>query len=308
MYNCTTNFMLNYLKNTEIDKMRWNELVSQSSNATIFCFSWYLDAFCSWNAIILGNYEGAIALPIKKRGPFNVIYQPPFVQKCDWFGLETNKDEILQIIKNKADYTHFNTNIAFTKDARERINLVLPLNNYTTIYEGYSKSLKKNLRKAKNANFSVMFDDNAIKDVIALYKKVYGSLNNQITSRHYDCLQKLVLQQKPTTNFKILTIYSNNELIAGLLFGIANNRIHYLLGAPNEKGRQLNALSFALDLMMQEYADKQFTFDFEGSSIPQVKAFFESFGSTNEGFYEIVMKTNSLLNYAMLIYNKLRKS
>ncbi len=300
--------MLNYLKNTEIDKMRWNELVSQSSNATIFCFSWYLDAFCSWNAIILGNYEGAIALPIKKRGPFNVIYQPPFVQKCDWFGLETNKDEILQIIKNKADYTHFNTNIAFTKDARERINLVLPLNNYTTIYEGYSKSLKKNLRKAKNANFSVMFDDNAIKDVIALYKKVYGSLNNQITSRHYDCLQKLVLQQKPTTNFKILTIYSNNELIAGLLFGIANNRIHYLLGAPNEKGRQLNALSFALDLMMQEYADKQFTFDFEGSSIPQVKAFFESFGSTNEGFYEIVMKTNSLLNYAMLIYNKLRKS
>ena len=308
MYNCSTYFMLNYLKNTEIDKKRWDMLVSQSSNATIFCFSWYLDAFCSWNAIIFGDYEGAIALPIKKQVPFNVIYQPPFVQKCDWFGAKINEEKISKLLKKRTDYIHFNTNINFDKRGLKRINLILPLKNYETICEVYSKSLKKNIRKAKNANLKIKVNETAIDEVIDLYTAAYGSLNNQITALHYNYLRKLVLQQKHTSHFKITRVYHNDELIASLLFGIANKRIHYLLGAPNEKGRKLNALSFAIDSVIQEHASNQFIFDFEGSSIPNVRAFFESFGSTNEGFYEVKISPNRIFGGIKYIYSKLRKS
>ena len=55
--------LLKYIHHNTIDKEGWNTLVDTSANASVFCYSWYLDALCEWDALILNDYEGAIALP-----------------------------------------------------------------------------------------------------------------------------------------------------------------------------------------------------------------------------------------------------
>jgi hypothetical protein len=307
MYNCTTNFMLNYLKNTEIDKMRWNELVSQSSNATIFCFSWYLDAFCSWNAIIFGDYEGAIALPIKKQGPFNVIYQPPFIQKCDWFGEMPKLQEVLEVeemILSKVDYLRFNTNLKLF-NAKMRPNYSLPLNNnIIEINAKYNLNLKRNLKKAQNA---LMVEAN-LDEVFAIYLETYGNSPFVISPEEVKLLTVAI--QKNVNNFKLVKIVLDNKTVAiGIyVMNIIGKRIHYLLGAPTNFGRQNGAMAFMHNEFIKNYSSSDWVFDFEGSAIDSVARFYKQFAPIGEEFYEVEASPNIWFRGVKKLYKILKRS
>ena len=101
--------MLKYLKSTDINNQMWDDLVNKSSNANIFCFSWYLTNFCDWDAIVLDDYSGAIALPRKTRYGVKILYQPIFIQKCVWFGQHHDTEKIAGILTTHFRKIHFNS-------------------------------------------------------------------------------------------------------------------------------------------------------------------------------------------------------
>jgi hypothetical protein len=275
-----------FISSDKIDKPKWDRLVEHSNNASIFCYSWYLDSFCNWNAIVLGDYKGAIAIPVKKNWGFTAVFQPPFIQKCEWFGKnidQKQKEFCITTVNQGASIINFNSNIDWLKEDKPRTNLTLSLDHYDKIHAGYSKSLAKNINKNKQ-NIEVI-DADQIGNAIELYKKAYGALNPHLDQAAYDSLT--LMADKKQAHFICKEVYQNGALIAALLFAYGKGSLHYILGAPTSIGRKHNAISVALDSVIQQYSNRNLKLDFEGSSIPSVKDFYESFGAQNEPFYEI---------------------
>lgn len=297
---------LNYISFDTINKQKWDALVENAENSSVFCYSWYLDSFCTWDAIILGDYEGAIALPFIKKWKFNTIYQPPFIQKCEWFGISPNatqKKLIETLMLKNSLLVRFNSNINWGTESKLRINLILHLKDYNLLKAGYSKSLTKNIAKGKR-ELEIREVKN-IDNVVTLYADAYGSYNKHLTKDQYTKL--VVLTDRMNDNFLCKEVYKEGELVAALLFVLAKNRVHYILGAPTERGRKHNALSVALDSIIEEFSGRGYIMDFEGSSIPSVKKFYESFGSINEPFQEIKL-SKPWIKPLLYCYNKFFKS
>jgi hypothetical protein len=297
---------LSLIKNKNVDKSKWDALVSRTPTAYIFSVSDYLNSFCNWDCIILDDYSGGIALPVTKKLGFNSIWQPVFIQKNCWIGepLPANLyPEFWQLIKSEYRHIHFNSNLNLAQNAKKRINLTLNITTHKANTTLYSKSLRKNVSKAKD--LTLRFDNTQVEASIAFYRAAYGAKNEHITQHHYTNLAEAVGASPQL--FENVVVYHGLDPIAGLLFAKYHNRLHYVLGAPNDIGRKLNALSFALDALIKQYEGKDYVLDFEGSMIPSVRDFYSSFGSQNEPFYEIKWST-PLVRILSVLYNKFIKS
>ena len=305
VYNCM-NLELKYIKSSDVDKAKWDSLVSSSNDGSIFCYSWYLDAFCEWDIIILNDYDGGLALPYTTKSGFRALYQPNFIQKCVWMGKPLASIDIASLQKlltSRFKKIQFNTNLKMGT-VKVRPNLELALNNsIANLQRGYSKSVRKNLRKI-NPDLTAK-SESTIALVVELYKNQWGKLNTQLSDSDYQRLE-LVVSQRPE-NFECVSIYKGKTELAAILMAKANNRLHYILGATSDIGKTENALTFGLNYVIDKYADSAYTLDFEGSSIPSVKSFYESFGAVNEPFYEVDM-TSRFVSFLKKIYNKVVKS
>ncbi len=57
-----------YLKNDEIDVVKWDLCIAKAANALPYAYSWYLDIVApSWDALIYGDYEVVMPLANKTR-------------------------------------------------------------------------------------------------------------------------------------------------------------------------------------------------------------------------------------------------
>jgi hypothetical protein len=102
-------------------------------------------------------------------------------------------------------------------------------------------------------------------------------------------------------------VSNHDKTVAALLFANYNNRLHYILGAPNEEGRRLNALSFGINEVISRFHSQNYILDFEGSMIPSVKEYYLSFGSFDEPFYETNWST-PWLKLLLKSYKRLKRS
>ena len=85
---------------------------------------------------------------------------------------------------------------------------------------------------------------------------------------------------------KIYEVFDSESIqLGGAIFLMDNNRITYLFSAVNQNGRDKQAISFLLDLLIFKYANQKMIFDFEGSMIKEIADFFKSFGAVKENYY-----------------------
>jgi len=297
---------LRYIENKNVDKPKWDALVSSSDHSLIFNNYDYLNAFCVWDALVLEDYAGAIPLPRIEKTGYLKLYQPPFIQKCNWIGTALTPELIAQIwniIKSKFAHVHFNSNIIFGNISSPRINLILPISTLDKNQKEYSKSLRKNIIKVTSLN--LITDQSQVKITAELYKNAYGDLNRQLNNEAYASL--ILLVNKKPEMFLNCIVLNHDKTVAALLFAKYNNRLHYILGAPNEQGRKLNALSFGINHVISMRQNQNYILDFEGSMIPSVKDYYKSFGSFDEPFYETNWCT-PWLKLLLKTYKRLKRS
>ena len=297
---------LQYVKHCEINFIKWDNLINSNKNGRVFNYSWYLNQFCQWDAIILGDYEAAIPLPISSKWGIKALLQPNFIQQCNWIGElpSTNElDKIKTIIKSKFSIVHFNTNLALTSNIRKRDNFILDILDWNILEANFNKSLRKNIKKASKRN-TINYQAN-INQTIKLYRLAYGDMAKHLKAYDFNLLAKLTY--KYPESFINIHVMQDEETTASLLFAIGKNRIHYILGAPTKKGRTLNSLSYGLSEVLTKYANKNLILDFEGSSIKSVKDFYLSYGAKNEPFIEATYYS-PLIKPLILIYNKFFRS
>lgn len=286
------------LPSEKIDRERWDGLVSRSG-AVIYCRSYILDSIAdSWDALIHGDYDYAVPLPKKKKWGVSFYYMPLFLPSVTIIGNEVSeavKKDLLEYISSHVRLFFLRFDFAplplspspFTKIVARK-NYVLPLQNDAShLFANYTISCQKNVRKATQRG-CVLVGNIPVETVIQFYRNAYGH-RNPATVHDY---QKLHLLLHIAIGHGQAYTYGIEDENKTLVFAACilqdNNRIYYFVGAPNNEGRKMRATYFFLHSLVEKNAGKNLVLDFEGSDIPSVAAFYQSFSPQQEAHTSIV--------------------
>ena len=112
------------LKRNLVDDAKWNLTISQAVNSLPYAYTWYLDALCSrWVAVVVGDYEFVMPLPIGRKWGLLYVYQPLFCQQLGVF-YRRHSDAMIELLLNTAlkKFVFVNLNVnydnAITKQMR----------------------------------------------------------------------------------------------------------------------------------------------------------------------------------------------
>lgn len=299
--------MIRFVEHNEVDTDKWNKCVKRSINSTPYAFSWYLDIVAShWNALILNDYEAVFPLPTRKKWGLKYTYTPFWVQQLGLFS-QTNKglrqlDDFIEAIPKEYKFVELNMSHATPlKDGssyqtRTNTNYVLPLNkSYEEQKAGYSKNLKRNLKKAKSKGLQ-LFENEAPKSLIHLFRTGKGSSISHFTEADYKNLEHIMHVAINKHCGQVLMAYDEgNRAVAGCFLLFGSNRVILLFSGNSKEGKENAALPFLIDEFIKTYANSSFLFDFEGSNDENLARFYKSFGSENQSYQNLKINRLPLL-------------
>ncbi len=305
--------MINFIENKNIDKKKWDALISKSPNSCIFVYSLYLDAACkNWSALVLNDYEAVFPLASKSKYNINYLYQPFFTR---YFGVfsktePTNKlsTDFLKAIPEKYKYIEFclhETNEFDLPDysKTERKYQLLDLNApYLNLYKGYTENAKRNIKKAIKAEFTIKHDV-APEVVVDLFKSTKGQELEVFKANDYKILLDLMRLLVKQNNAQTLAVYDKDDkLCAAAFFMKSNDRFIFLKSGVTDHGKVNGAMHFLFDTFIEQYAGTKNILDFGGSSVETVARFYKNFGAKDCVYLQL--KKNSLSRLIKWISNK----
>lgn len=294
---------LQYIKHNEIDSNKWNRCIDGAQNSRIYAYDWHLDRTAIvWDALVLGDYDFVMPLPLRKKWGINYLYQPIFSQQLGIFPIPPKNIAqlfYLEVIK-LFPYSSFHLNsknpplLNIEKiEFNERKNYLLSLaKDYKTIASSYSKNTKRNLAKAHKNDLQLIIGIR-LKDYLDFKKK---NLPVQLSKSELNSLRSLIAFGQRKGFGEIYGTYSsNNELCAAVYFCRWKDRVIYMSAASNERGKELNCMNFLIDSFIQKHASKNLTLDFEGSILPGVARFYKGFGAVPESYFQLKVNRLPLL-------------
>lgn len=275
------------LTRTVIDDIQWNARVEQSGRGLPYALTNYLDIVTdrNWGALVADNYEAIFPLPANYKAGILMNLQPPFTQQL---GLIANNysvellSEFLNLIPQKKNIVHIKGNefsdvISHDKlIVRSRTNMILSLDrDYESIKSNFSKSLKKRIRKS--SEYYEVVESNDVDLIVSMYQKEMHS-KVKLKDAQYDKARRL-FQYLINSDYGMIYLAKHEDRIEGSLFVIQyRNRIINLFGSSTSGGKNNFAMHTILNFLIEKNANRKLIFDFEGSDLPGVKSFYESFG------------------------------
>jgi hypothetical protein len=278
---------ITHLKHNEIDKGKWDNIISNSYNHMFYAYSWYLDIVSpDWEALIADNYEYLMPLPVKKKYFINYVVQPILTQQLGIFSSEEIDKEIIKQFIHKIPYLSYELNLNEANKIEECTtlpNLILKLDReFLDIRESYSKNTIRNIEKAKKSTLNIIenITTNRFIEFIVASTQLY---DNNIST-----IKQLILLGLSKNIFQLLGVTDNkDELICVLCVAKTKNRITYLLPASNALGKSNSAMFLLIDYLIQQNSPSNLTLDFEGSKIEGIARFYKGFGATLKPYYMI---------------------
>lgn len=276
---------VNYVKRNEINDLKWDACVRNSTKPLIYGISWYLDAAAenNWDGMIINDYEAVFPIPYNRKTIWKQAYTPHSIQQLGPFVQHTDKiamEDLLGIVNKNYIKANLGVSVHFPT-LEKKCNLILPLRqSYKELYEQFRRDRR---RDSKNHNLQLrkIDADNIlfpffIKSSAKLIQS--GKLNVETFRRVVDAVTR--------NNAGIaFGAFSENKLISAVFLTEFQNRLTLLLSSTNKKGYKLRANSFLISELIKKYAGTRFILDFEGSEIPGVKDFYKSFGAMEEYYY-----------------------
>ncbi len=312
---------IKYYLHSEIDKIKWDNVIDNALNSNIYAYSWCLDSLTNnqWDALIAGNYKVIMPLPRKTKWGFNYIYQPYFNQQLGIFSINEINAELVALflkelqLKYKLIHLHLNEQNPVTAISKnctiiKRTNFQLKLNcSYISIYDNYNSDCKKNLSKSQIAGYQVR-KNVAIEMVSQSFFHQYGvhyPNNQELEKKIIDCAKKAISLNRGFTR----ALYgTDGKLWCCGFFMIDNSKIYYTMASSTAEGRKVSAIHTLIDEIIKEYATQNYIFDFEGSDIPNVAFLYAKFGSYKTFYHEIHCENLSFISKKLKsTYQKLRQ-
>jgi len=291
--------MIKFVQNKDINKIKWDNLISNSFNGFIYASSAHLDIVSgNWNALVLDDYEAVMPLPEKTKFGIRYAMQPMFSQQLGViFKEKPNQKDIKNFIfELQNNYKYFALNLNFYNDLsnkiknKEMVNQVLDLNlPYEILRKSYSKNTKRNINNTDNENLEIKTDSISTDEFIEIYQ---ANLPDKKLDIYTELARNLI---EYYSNSEYGTIYSvhdksTNNILACVLILTYNKRHIYLLPVSNTEGKEKKAMFLVIDNFIRNNSDTKFLLDFEGSNIEGVQRFYKGFGAIEQNYVHIYNK------------------
>ena len=289
--------MIQHVRNTAINKDKWDLCISESANESVFAYSWYLDAICgNWEAFVLNDYEAVFPISVKSKYGFTYIYQPFFTRYFGVFSRTLPAPELVREFFNEISsrYRQFQFcvhesndvhDLNFSKQSRQFQFLNLSA-SYENLHKAYSKNVKRNLKKALQQQFRVS-ENVSPEEIVALFKRTKGNDLEIFRTEHYQALTRLMNACLDNNKGLSIAVYKDEVIEAAAFFMKCNNRFIYLKSGLTESGKELGAMHLLINHFIQEHAGKDFVLDFGGSDVESVARFYKSFGAEDCVYLEV---------------------
>lgn len=286
---------IRYIKHREIDSEKWDRCIENAANSRMYANVWHLDRTAGiWDALVLGDYEFVMPLPVRKKWGIKYIYQPLFCQQLGIFPIPSKP--VAQIFYNalieKYRYCDVYINsqnhsgIAVKEiEFLPRQNYLLNLTyNYKALAKCYSTNTKRNIAKARGNN--LQFTAGIRLEDYMVFKQ--SNLIDKISKKDLGKLKSIIAYGQYKGIGEIYGVYSSeNELCAAVYFCKWKDRVIYMNAATSEEGKKSGAMYFLVDNFIKSNAEKNLFLDFEGSMIPGVARFYSGFGASSETYFQL---------------------
>ncbi|MGI8635684.1 MAG: hypothetical protein ACR2KZ_09810 [Segetibacter sp.] len=294
-----TSSFIQFLKNKEIDKSRWDDCILQGANTLIYARTFYLNHISTdWNALVGANYEWVLPLTNRKKYGISYLYQPAFAQQLGVFfkpGVTVPYKAIFEYLQQHYKFWEINWNYAASTeltDSPHQVdfgnNFIIDLSaSYETIAANYHNDLVKNLKRSNRFRHFYKTTHEFNKS-IELYKQYYGKRMPHVkeTDYHNFCqISAYAAQNEIMVCREVLN--ENNELMATALLLFDGKRLYNLMNTTTEAGRITGANHFLINAIIEEFSGKKVILDFEGSDLQGVKNFYEKFGAVNQPYFRV---------------------
>jgi len=291
--------MIRYLRNSKIDRSRWDRCVEWSPHARVYAASWYLDrVHPGWEALVLDDYRAVFPLPVSRKYGIAYVHTPFFVQQLGTFCREgdpgTFTAMFLDALPSHIRYVdlclnHTDRSGGDTGRWHCRMNLVLDLSpGKAALRRSYSENTRRNLSRAEKSGIEVKpFGD--AEHLVHLFRKDRGREFGRIRDRHYRALLSLMNDSLRRGTGRIMMAESSGERLAGAFFLEHGHRLYFLFSGNSPAGRRHGALPRLIDRMIEEYAGKSMVLDFEGSDCEGLARFYRGFGAGEERYPRVVI-------------------
>ena len=296
--------MIRFLKHTEIDKVKWDDVQTTSAQGLVYAQTWFLDIVCpGWEALVEDDYNFIFPLTKRKKAGINYLFQPNFTQQLGLFSRnefisESKMKEFLSAIPKHFKLIEIQLNVenvitdAATFIINRKITHHLNLSDsIEKIRSNYSENLLRNIKKA-TGNEIKLSKKILPADIIHLFRQNRGSKIKNLKSEDYDSLQKLAEEAEKRNCLDCRGIINSGEnLIAGAIFLKSFRSYIFLFSATNEEAKEKGAMSLLIDSFIAEHSGEDKLLDFEGSMDVNLARFYKSFGS-KEVVYLQILKNN----------------
>jgi hypothetical protein len=294
------NSLIQYRKHDEVDFIKYDRCINSASNSRVYAAGWYLDrSAIVWDALVWGNYEFVMPIPVGNKYGIRYLYQPVFSQQLGIFpspDLDIAFHFYREIRKRfRYAFIHLNSEnpvpgISETGYFFARNNFLLSANkSYQSIFENYSKNTKRNLGRAESNHLNYV-PDITLKEHIEFTK---DNMQHILTKKDMDKLKSIISYSQVKGIGEIPAVYdAENRLCATVFFCRWKNRITYLNAVSDKNGKDLRGMFLLIDRYIRNISGNDIIIDFEGSMIPGVARFFKGFGATTEKYK--IFRYNSL--------------
>lgn len=300
---------MKYIKHSQIDKKKWDNLVSQVPKVHFYFLYDYLSTICEWDAVVVeteGEYLCAVPLPFKKKLWLKYIYQPFFCQQLGVLSKRPISQEQVSMLKTILEkkfsfgYAQWQNleelNAVFNTQDRKNyeINVCHPFEklklNYNTNRKRTINKLKKNSYEIKNSKSSY-----ELSACVDRFSELFSNTISEIKSIHYTCLKDALASIKDKATVHVKSVVYNGNIISSGLFVEYNNRIVYLLGFTEENFRKQSVQTLLFDDLIKENAGRDRIIDLEGGSNEGIGRFYASLGGVLSPYSIVKINNNHLI-------------
>lgn len=307
---------ISFVNSTQIDAQKWDELIKNSDNPSVCAEFWYITLLTKgkWHAYISTDNSGewAAVMPVfNSQKMRNTFSRQPLLSK--YWGVITRTQVTGNYKQIHFAKEHASTILAEAKDCavldyftginptyaaqysfddinlNPRFTYLIDLKQgINQIREGYSKTVRKKVNKLKRDAFeNVLKHDSTDLEQMLLLNISEG--RELVPAQAIEPLKELSAKaQELGKGFFLSTISPQRDVAAAGFFLINEHYCHFLSGYVNPKYRNQNAMSLLVDGALNRASTRSKTFDFFGSNIESIEAFFRSFGAYPATYYRIV--------------------
>ena len=301
---------LRHIPHNEIDKMKWDACIKSSFNGLIWGFSWYLDIVCDkWDAIVEGDYQRVMPLPVVYKYKQPQIKIPPYVKQLGVFSIDKLNSKIVDsfagAIPQKFKYVSLPLNDMNKTESKQfkhsfvrnfQLDLVQPYDTLVNTFNDITKSklieaYKNELTVTRNISTEVF---------ISFYKNAKIKTGLKLTKANEVVLTPLINTLTRFNLAEIHGVYDKNERLCGVAFFLIYlNRLSIMKIATDDYGSSLAAEYLIINEFIKSNSNKNVTLDFPQNVRDKWLEFNTGFGAT-QTLTTILSRNNLPLLYKLI--------